>query len=276
MIRSGSRNTRRSGRISWTNRASIPTPARTRLERALMLSLIAVGLATGTLGCAGSGRGDIDRSQPDKLDTAFLFNADGTAKVFYYRMTVTDVPPTNGWAFEGIQGPMDKIYFKITEDQLIGYRAYDYAPGSENPITGGANNTDAPVVAFKIKSHFDVKREYNPGTGEQTNVISENTTDRPWQPRQYIRVEWTTDKLSNPFMDVTVMLPTAGSTAISETDITNPNHAIYTKDYIDATVQVQAVPDYNACVKLFSVWDDVGPWNCGAASLKLRQSLVAV
>ncbi len=93
------------------------------------------------------------------------------------------MPPTNGWAFEGMQSAMDKIYFQITQDQLIGYRAYDYAPGSQNGITGGANNTDAPVVSYKILSHFDVKREYNAATGEQTNVISENTTDRPWNER---------------------------------------------------------------------------------------------
>jgi len=245
-------------------------------KAALLLLVLGTGIAFG--GCAGAGRADIDRSQPDKVDKSFFLNVDGTPKKFYYRLTITDVPPTNGWAFEGMQGPMDKIYFQITEDQLIGYRAYDYAPGSENPFTGGANNTDAPVVSFKIKSHFDVKREYNPGTGEQTNVISENTTDRPWAERQYMRVDWTTDKLSNPFMDVTLMpaAPTTGSTAVSESDLTNPGRAVYTRDYIDVTLQVQAMPDYNACIKLFSAFDDVGPGDCGAASVKVRQSLLAV
>lgn len=250
---------------------------RTVSAKAALLALV-MGVGLGSGGCAGAGRDDIDRSQPDKVDKSFLLNADGTPKKFYYRLTVTDVPPTNGWAFEGMQGPMDKIYFQITEDQLIGYRAYDYAPGSQNPFTSGANNTDAPVVSFKIKSHFDVKREYNPGTGEQTNVISENTTDRPWSERQYMRVDWTTDKLSNPFMDVTLMpaAPTTGLTAISESDLKNPGRAVYTRDYIDVTLQVQAMPDYNACVKLFSAFDDVGPGDCGPANIKLRQSLLAV
>ena len=250
---------------------------RTGSARGALLAL-AMGAGIGAGGCAGAGRADIDRSQPDKVDKSFLLNADGTPKKFYYRLTITDVPPTNGWAFEGMQGPMDKIYFQITEDQLIGYRAYDYAPGSENPFTSGANNTDAPVVSFKIKSHFDVKREYNPGTGEQTNVISENTTDRPWSERQYMRVDWTTDKLSNPFMDITLMpaTPTTGLTAISESDLTNPGRAIYTPDYLDVTLQVQAMPDYDACIKLFSASDDVGASDCGPANIKLRQSLLAV
>ena len=29
----------------------------------------------------------------------------------------------------------------------------------------------------------------NPRTGEETNVIVENTTDRPWYDREYMRVE---------------------------------------------------------------------------------------
>ncbi len=37
---------------------------------------------------------------------------------------------------------------------------------------------------FPIKAHFDIKRDYNAATGEQTNVIVENTTDRPWYDRE--------------------------------------------------------------------------------------------
>ena len=242
-----------------------------------------VALLAGAIGCAG--KEDIDRSQPDKIAKAIFFNDDGSAKQFYYRWTIVDVPPTNGWVYEGTQGPMDKITFKITSDQLIGYRAYDYAPGTENAINGGANNTDAPVVSFKITSHFDVKREYNPGTGEQTNVISENTTDRDWSQRAYMRVDWSTDKLANPLMDISLQ-PTAsgsglpgaanvGNAAVSEVELTNPGRAIYTKDYLDVTIQAQATPDYEACIKLAAP-DDVGPWSCGPAKVSLRHSFAAV
>ena len=227
-------------------------------------------------GCAG--KGDVDRTQPDKIEKAIFFNADGTPKPFYYRYTIVDVPPTNSWAFEGAQGQMEKITFRITEDQLIGYRAYDYAPGSQNAITGGANNSDTPVVSFKIRSHFDVKRDYNPGTGEQSNVIAENTTDRPWNQREFMRVDWTTDKISNPFMDIALqsVQPNLGQQAVSEVEITNPGRAIYTKDYLDVSVQVVATPDYNACMKLFAAPDDGGPWGCGAAKIGLRHSFLAV
>ncbi|MES1204509.1 MAG: zinc-dependent metalloprotease [Pseudomonadota bacterium] len=247
----------------------------------LLLGLGFAALAAAA-GCAG--KDDVDRSQPDKLNKALFFNDDGSARKFYYRWTITDIPPTSGWAFEGIQGSMDKITFAITENELIGYRAYDYAPGTQNDITGAANNKDAPIISFKIKSHFDVKREYNPGTGEESNVISENTTDRDWSAREYMRVDWSTDKLANPLVDVTLSPPSeiglpspvnVSNAAISEVEITNPGRAIYSKDYLDVTVQTQATPDYEACMKLAAP-DDGGPWGCGPAKISLRHSFVAV
>ncbi|MEP6655011.1 MAG: hypothetical protein ABJA82_16730, partial [Myxococcales bacterium] len=82
-----------------------PLPAAGRwCSRPASKTLALALLATTTLIAAGcAGKGDIDRSQPDKLAKAFFVNADGTPKQFYYRWTVVDVPPTNGWAFEGMQ-----------------------------------------------------------------------------------------------------------------------------------------------------------------------------
>ena len=50
----------------------------------------------------------------------------------------------------------------------------------------------SPLLAVPITSHFDIKREYNALTGEETNVIVENTADREWWERQYMRVSWGT------------------------------------------------------------------------------------
>jgi hypothetical protein len=162
-----------------------PVPAR----RSVSYSIRALPLAALLLS-ACAGQGDIDRVQPDALDKSIFFNADGTPRKFYYRQTITAVPPTSAFNFEGMMGDMAKVRFLITEANLIGFRAYDYAIGSQNPTTGGDNNMDTPVLVYKILSHFDVKREYNPGTGEETNVISENDKDRPWSQRQYMRVDW--------------------------------------------------------------------------------------
>ena len=39
-------------------------------------------------------------------------------------------------------------------------------------------------------------RNYNDATGEQSNV-TENTSDRPWYEREYIRVDWSHNLLAN-------------------------------------------------------------------------------
>ena len=46
------------------------------------------------------------------------------------------------------------------------------------------------VVAFPIQGHFDVQRGYSAVTGEETNEIVENTSDREWYERDYMRVGW--------------------------------------------------------------------------------------
>lgn len=48
----------------------------------------------------------------------------------------------------------------------------------------------APIHAYPIHSHFDVRYDYNASTGEKSNVLVENTTDRKWHEREFMRVHW--------------------------------------------------------------------------------------
>jgi hypothetical protein len=251
-----------------------------RLSWATLFTLVAAAA-----GCAG--QGDIDRTQPDKVDKSIFVNADGSARTFYYRKTTTGVPPTSNYAYEGIQGEMLKVRFDIQQKYLLGYRAYDYAPGSEGTFTSGANNQDTPFLMFAISSHFDVKREYNPATGEQTNVISENTTDRPWNERQYMRVDWSQNLADPTIPDSVTVDPTSQffpaqsisqGFSVGEGDqaIVNPDRPIMTHDYVDFTTVEVRTPDYNACMALFDTYDDSGPWGCGPAQITYRNSLLPV
>src|SRR3954453_19277506 len=182
-----------------------------------------------------------------------------------------------------MMGDMAKVRFLITESNLVGYRAYDYAVGSQNPTTGGDNNMDTPVLVYKIVSHFDTKREYNPGTGEETNVSSENEKDRPWSDRQYMRVDWS-QNLADPetAMDASQQLgPTSAlSTGIAVTEaddpLTNPDRPIMRRDYVEWTHKQDRMPDYQACYTLFGADDDVGPLGCGNALITYRNSLLPV
>jgi uncharacterized protein DUF4953 len=163
---------------------------------------------------ACASEGDIDRTQPNKLPKS-LFQ--GT---WYVRSTVIDVPPTSTASFVGEQGGarwanVEKIVWEIQEQYLIAWRAYEEIPGtnpSVDPSTssifdtnprdgqGPARNPgdyhDNPVAVFPI-THFDIKRQYNAATGEQNNVIYEDTTDRNWYERDYVRVDWASEQVTS-------------------------------------------------------------------------------
>lgn len=55
----------------------------------------------------------------------------------------------------------------------------------------------APLAAYPIEDHVDIQYTYNPTTGEKTNVVEENSSDRYWYEREYIRVDWGTNDVTN-------------------------------------------------------------------------------
>ncbi len=61
----------------------------------------------------------------------------------------------------------------------------------------------APMMAYPITSHFDIRQDYHPGTGEAINVKVENTTDRLWFERAYMRVAWGAGAAMSAEADVT-------------------------------------------------------------------------
>jgi len=165
---------------------------------------------------AGCTRGDINRVQPNVTRKSDLIGSKEDPKLWYFRNTVTWTPANTGFSFEGDTGALEKIIFEIQENLLVGYRSYPYILGTDPNIDpesrvsgttakycnekgeclGGQPYYGAPVVAFPILAHFDIQREYDPGTGETTNVISENMSDRPWNEREFIRVDWSANQLN--------------------------------------------------------------------------------
>src|SRR5205085_2903438 len=130
--------------------------------------------------------------------------ADAIAKsdldgIWYFRQTVVGAPFTTGFTFIGEQGDneMDKIRWDIEEDVLLARRATEFVKGSEKgePSYNG-DFQGAPVAAFKIKAQFDIVRDYNASTGEEYDKVVENT-ERKWFDRKFIRVDWSTNLVSN-------------------------------------------------------------------------------
>ena len=98
-----------------------------------------------------------------------------------------------------------RIRWVIDEDFLFAFRAHELMRGGNpdaeegNWDTDGDGEPDAyrgePIAAFAIDSHFDIQRAYNPTTGEELNVIEENTEDHRWYERRYMRVDWSVNQI---------------------------------------------------------------------------------
>jgi len=155
-------------------------------------------------GCA-SERAPINRVQPQALQKSFFVGkslTDGSDDPkFYYRATVADVDygASQSSLFTATYAqPTNIVGWEITEDKLIARLAYERIAGT----TGNGlddTKTGQIVAAFKIEKHFDVRRDYNPQTGEDLNVIVENETDRPWYEREFMRVDWSQNLITDAY-----------------------------------------------------------------------------
>jgi hypothetical protein len=91
---------------------------------------------------------------------------------------------------------MERIRWDVQEDWVYVRRAYEKVQGSEDAAAyaendpNGAPYMGAVLAAYRVETHFDLKRAYNPSTGEEYNVLEENTSDNPWYDREYMRIDW--------------------------------------------------------------------------------------
>lgn len=112
--------------------------------------------------------------------------------VFFTQTTLIAKPPSTGFVGLTSYSELQKIRWEVTENVLLARTAYEVirgAPGASAGV-GESPRVGEIVAAFAIRSHFDIRREYNSTTGEEANVVVENATDRPWYQRRYMRVDW--------------------------------------------------------------------------------------
>ena len=155
-------------------------------------------LAMGSVGCAEE-REPINRVQADALAKSFFvgnLKDQNDNPVFYWRNFVVDGTEAQSLVGIGSWGGVDKIRFEITENMLFARKAYPVSEGADDKGTKTANGS--LVAAYPIVNHFDIKRDYNPQTGEELNVINENSSDRPWYEREYFRVDWSVNMVDSP------------------------------------------------------------------------------
>jgi hypothetical protein len=267
----------------------------------------ALGLtAGGAVGCATE-RPPINRVQADALAKSFFVGDDleGTQDdpEFFARTTIIDVG--YGAAQDGLYTstgaqPISRIRWQITEDSLIARLSYERIANTDGKgdLTDGISykpTEDGQVVAaYKIESHFDIARDYNPTTGEEQNVIVENSTDRPWNQREYFRVDWSSNLITDQYdFDLLSIMGFGGAVtfepfAYTVLDPNDPNAPHFDSDagYFDVTNKVYATPNevdlsslgwgistVPACAIDGLVAGGTAPAaNCGPMEVTLRQS----
>jgi hypothetical protein len=190
---------------------------------------------------------DIDRTQPDKVEKSLLVGE------WYFVPTVVEADVNQGLVFDGLRGELERIRWEIREHELVAYRSYALLIGAEDG-NGDTEFNGSPVAIFPISSHFDVRREYNPATGEQNNILVENTTDRPWYERDYIRVDWAKNLIPNPYrmeslVDAYSWGPLdAGSYYERDHEPNNPHRSEVTAKNINVVGQYFLYADYWTCM----------------------------
>ena len=154
-------------------------------------SLCVIGLFSTIAACAQE-RDPINRVQPQALEKSFFLGENlkdvSDDPEFHVKLTYIDNSQSQSTYTVGESPGADRIRWEVTENLLIARRSYQEVAGAD---TKGITKDGTIVGAWKIESHFDIRREYNPSTGEELNVVVENSTDRVWQDRKYMRVDWT-------------------------------------------------------------------------------------
>ena len=229
-----------------------------------------LAVAGSFLGACAQDVPDIDRTSPNKIEKELFQNDDE----WYFRQTIVDTDEVasagGGYAFEGFEGPLYRVRWTITEDVLYALSTVEPAQGLLDGKVEEEGRRIGVVAAFPITSHFDVQRSYNPSTGEPSNVINENGSDRYWYERKYMRVDWSKNLAGMQQIGGWAGEFAATSRSVpQEAGVVDPDRTRISEDYIDTVTEYFYEPDLYACFTTLG-FDSI--FNCEGGPLRVRNS----
>ena len=142
------------------------------------------------------------------------------------------------------------------------------------------------IVIYRIFLYFDIRCQYNITIGEELNVIEENSTDRPWYERQFMRVDWSTNLTAETDLFLIARIldgVVAEPVAYYVQDAEDPNRPRFEQDasgsvgYMDIVNQMFVrptqveIPGWGATLpSCFLLYQD--HLDCAAAQISVRNS----
>lgn len=244
--------------------------------RRIWLAVAVPGAATLLAACTDEVK-DVNRVQPHYFDKALLKGE------WYYRQTIVDVPPDVGIGFVGLEGKVEKVGFEFYGDTLFARRTHEGVRGlDEDETAPGAQFQGDVVLTVDGVEHFDIIREFNRSTGAQSNVLTEDTSLKPWYERQYFRADWSSAGSVGQFTDFANMLKTGskGTYWARETEVDNPDH--FQADLEDGTINFTT--SYTLTDGGYTCFMEYGFYrsstntrnSCGLGEVKVRHSFVRI
>ncbi len=208
---------------------------------------------------------------------------------FHWRNYVVDASASQSLIGVGSWSGVDRVRWEITEDMLIARKAYQIAEGADDKALPERTPDGTVVAAFAIQSHFDIRRAYNPTTGEEMNVIEENTRDRAWNTREFMRVDWSKNLVESPmwtemffgkvFGGLTI---TAATHDVSEPGHPDAPHFDVDQGYFDITTRYYVEPEEShfapgvpTCM-LVGLYTGSTSYECDAQEATVRSSFLRV
>lgn len=159
--------------------------------------ILAVVLACASVASCGNPQAPVSQLGTNIVDKSIFQGS------WYMAQTIVDFDyEAAGLGFVGEVGrdgtsggfAIPRIRWVIDEQMLYAFRDYQTVSDAVDPWADERQDDPRfigqPVAAFAIQSHFDIRRAYNTVTGEELNVLTENTVDRRWWERRFMRVDF--------------------------------------------------------------------------------------
>lgn len=228
------------------------------------------------LGGCGAELEPIDRVQPNALKKSYL------AGEWLLGRTVVGVPASDSFTFVGDGAwELQKVKFDIQEHFIYARRQTELLVGGDSAQRreqAGENYEGEVIAAFAVQ-HFDIALQYNPATGEESNVRAENAVDRPWHEREYMRVDWSKNLVT--MADIGYERESAEPVSYFVQDPNHRDAPLFEDDYFDVTTKIFAkagteyIEYYGEEFPLCWFWDHQFA-ECGPGEYTIRLSFMKV